>query len=327
MVAKSILSTYMSELKMQNTIRVLEHNDKRIVYQIDCVDGSGTVEVITLFPGIVLQFHNFHCKSFFLPESKEMGNSLKINYCTEGRMEVRMSDNRFLFMEPGNLSIDTRKAQDSFMFPSGHYHGMELLLHFSKMSKETPELLKSVDVDGKQIQLRFCEETESYVIQAEDRMCKLFEDMENAPSECRIPYLQMKVAELMFLLCKSNMPEKSDESSVMTMGQVQIAKQVMKTISADLSKHYSIDSLASPFGISPSSLKNYFHGVYGKNISTWLKEARMSFASISLRDGNQSVTEIAASVGYENASKFSAAFKNYFGETPLEYRRQSRCEN
>ncbi len=223
------------------------------------------------------------------------------------------------------MSIDTRKAQASFHFPSGHYHGMELLFHFSTINKEAPELLKSVNVDGKQIQQRFCSDTEGYVIRADERIHKLFEDMANAPLECRIPYLQMKTAELMLLLCKAAMPQKSDESTIMTMGQVQIAKQVMEAISADLSKHYSIESLAAPFGISPSSLKNYFHGVYGKNISTWLREARMSAAAIALREGKQSVTEIASNVGYENASKFSAAFKNFMGETPLEYRRQSRC--
>lgn len=321
----AILPTYMSELKMQNNIRVLIHNDHRIVYQIDCVDGTGTVEVLTLFPGVVLQFHSFHCKSFQLSESKEVGNSLKINYCTEGRMEVRMSDNLLLFMEPGNLSIDVRKAQDSFQFPCGHYHGMELLFHSSTRNHEAPEILRLFGVDGKQVQSRFCQNAQSYVVRADDRFKKLFEDMSGAPSECRIPYLQMKVAELLLLLCKSDMPEKSDESSFMTMGQVQIAKQVMEIISDDLSRHYSIESLAAPFGISPSSLKNYFQGVYGKNISTWLREARMSVASAALREGNQPVAEIAASVGYENASKFSAAFKSFLGATPLEYRRQSRC--
>ena len=322
----AILPAYMDELKTQGNIRVLTHSGQRIVYQIDCVDGTGTVEVITLFPGVVLQFHSFHCKSFHLSESKEVGNSLKINYCIEGRMEVRMSDNLFLFMEPGNLSVDVRKAQDSFQFPCGHYHGVELLFHSSTLNRDAPELLKTVEVDGKQVQLRFCKDVQSYVVRADDRLRKLFEDMGNAPPECRTPYLQIKVTELLLLLCKSDMPEKSDESSFMTMGQVQIAKQVMEIISADLSKHYSIENLAAPFGISPSSLKNYFQGVYGKNISTWLREARMSAASMALRESNQPVAEIAAKVGYENASKFSAAFKSFLGETPLEYRRQSRCE-
>lgn len=321
----AILPVYMSELKTQNNIRVLIHNDRRIVYQIDCVDGTGTVEVLTLFPGVVLQFHSFHCRSFYLSESKEVGNSLKINYCTEGRMEVRMSDHLFLFMEPGNLSIDVRKAQDSFQFPCGHYHGVELLFHSSTWNRDAPELLKILGVEGKQVQTRFCQSTQSYVIRSDERMKKLFEDMGSAPPECRIPYLQMKVAELLLLLCTSDMPKKSDESSFMTMGQVQIAKQVMETISADLGRHYSIENLAATFGISPSSLKNYFQGVYGKNISTWLREARMSAAALALRESNQPVAEIAAKVGYENASKFSAAFKRFLGETPLEYRRQSRC--
>ena len=233
----AILPAYISELKTQGNIRVLAHNEQCIVYQIDCVDGTGTVEVLTLFPGVVLQFHSFHCKSFHLSESKEVGNSLKINYCIEGRMEVRMSDNLFLFMEPGNLSIDVRKAQDSFQFPCGHYHGVELLFHSSALSRDAPELLKILGVNGKQVQTRFCQDAQSYVIRADERMKKMFEDMVSAPSECRIPYLQMKVAELLLLLCISNMPEKSDESSFMTMGQVQIAKQVMEIISADLSRH------------------------------------------------------------------------------------------
>ena len=325
MEATAILPTYMSELKAQDNIRVLIHDSQRIVYQVDCVDGTGTVEVLTLFPGVVLQFHSFHCKSFHLAESKEVGNSLKINYCLEGRMEVRMSDNLLLFMEPGNLSVDIRKARDSFQFPCGHYHGIELLFHSSALKLEAPDLLKLLGVDGKLVQLRFCKNAQSYVVRADDRLRQLFEDMVKAPDECRFTYLQAKAAELILLLCASDMPEKSDESSFMTMGQVQIAKQVMEIISTDLSKHYSIENLAAPFGISPSSLKNYFQGVYGKNISTWLREARMSAAALALRESNQPVAEIAAGVGYENASKFSAAFKNFLGETPLEYRRQSRC--
>lgn len=325
MEATAILPTYMSELKTQDNIRVLVHDSQRIVYQVDCVDGTGTVEVLTLFPGVVLQFHSFHCKSFHLAESKEVGNSLKINYCLEGRMEVRMSDNLLLFMEPGNLSVDIRKAHDSFQFPCGHYHGIELLFHSSALKLEAPDLLKLLGVDGKLVQLRFCKNAQSYVVRADDRLRQLFEDMVKAPDECRFTYLQAKAAELILLLCASDMPEKSDESSFMTMGQVQIAKQVMEVISTDLSKHYSIENLAAPFGISPSSLKNYFQGVYGKNISTWLREARMSAAALALRESNQPVAEIAAGVGYENASKFSAAFKNFLGETPLEYRRQSRC--
>lgn len=76
----SILPAYMAELKAQNNIRVLVHHDRRIVCQIDCVGGTGTVEVLPLFSGMVLQFLSFRCKSFHPSEIKEMGDCLKINY-------------------------------------------------------------------------------------------------------------------------------------------------------------------------------------------------------------------------------------------------------
>ena len=121
------------------------------------------------------------------------------------------------------------------------------------------------------------------------------------------------------------MPDQSDTGSLMTTGQVEIAKQVMEVLTKDLGQHVSVETLAELFGISASSIKNYFRGVYGKNISTYMRESRMSAAAIALRDSQQPVAEIALAVGYENASKFSAAFKNFFGISPMEYRRQSRC--
>lgn len=325
MEVSDILPIYAGEIKEQPNVKVLSQSAERMTYQIDCSDGSGTVEVLTLFPGIVMQFHSFHCKSFYLSESKDIGNGLKINFCSQGRMEVRMSDNLFLFLEPGNMSIDERKAQDSFNFPCGHYHGVEILFHYSTMNQDAPALFQALDLSPELIQERFCSENHNYIIRTDDRIKTLFQSMIEAPAECRLQYLRIKTAELLCLLSASQMPLTSDDSSFMTMGQVEIAKQVMEILTTDLSRHYSVENLARPFGISPSSLKNYFQGVYGKNISTFMRETRMSAAALALQGSNQPVSEIAFSIGYENASKFSSAFKKFIGESPLEYRRQSRC--
>jgi len=321
----TILPAYAEELDLHENIKVISQSPDKMVYQINCVDGLGTVEVMTLFPGVIMQFHSFHCKSFRLTGMGEIGDGLKISYCSEGRMEVRMSDNRLLFMEPGILSLYVNKAQDSFQFPCGHYHGVELFLHASSMAIESPEIWRSYEISMETIQNRFCPEGRNYAIRAEDRLKALFQAMLDAPEECQMNYLRIKATELLFLLCAAQMPDKSDNYSFMTMGQVEIAKQIMSIITLDLGQHYSIESLAESFGISPTSAKNYFQGVYGKNISGYLREARMSAATLALRDSQQPIAEIASAVGYENASKFSAAFKNFFSEAPLEYRRQSRC--
>lgn len=48
----------------------------------------------------------------------------------------------------------------------------------------------------------------------------------------------------------------------------------------------------------------------------------MQAATILLRDTSDSITEIAAKMGYDNPSKFSEAFKKEFGELPSEFRKK-----
>lgn len=319
-----ILPAYAGVIKAVSEVQVLEMEPEHMRYQIKGVDGDGTVDVYTLFPGIVLQFHNFHCKAFALGESAELGNSLKINYCSEGRMETKMSDHLYLYMEPGILSLDTRKAQHTFAFPCGHYHGVEIVIHQSAVEKTDRALSEIWNIDLKKVWERFCGNRQSYAICENEAIRQLFEGVMTPPSNYTFDYLRVKTLELFLMLQNETFPEQNELTSFMTAGQVTIAKQVMEVISEDLSRHISIESMAKEYGLSPSSLKNYFEGVYGKNISTYLRELRMGQAAKALAETSASVGEIAAAVGYENASKFSAAFKRVFGETPLEYRRLSR---
>lgn len=95
---------------------------------------------------------------------------------------------------------------------------------------------------------------------------------------------------------------------------------------SDLRQHHPAWELAKEFSISETSLKNYFRGVYGQNISVYLREIRMNKAGELLATTRLSVAEIAEQVGYLNQSKFASVFKKQFGVSPLEYRRSRHLE-
>lgn len=328
MKSGAVYESYAEEVGVHTNTHMESIGQDEMIYQVTGVEGEGTVEVFHLFPGVMLQFHSFHCKSFQIEteQEKQVGEGLKINYCLEGRMEVRMSDGLCLFMTPGKISLDIRTIQDRFQFPSGHYRGVELFLHYSVLEQELPEIWKSCSIDIRGMREKFFGENDNYVLRADERFKSLFQDIMDAPAEHKADYFRIKITELLFLLQFMNMPGRSDTSSLMTVGQVEIAKRVMETISNNLHQHYSIEELAAPFGISASSVQNYFQGVYGKNISAFLKEIRMSVASDMIKNSILPISEIALEVGYENASKFAAAFKKFYGVSPSEYRRQCRCE-
>lgn len=67
-------------------------------------------------------------------------------------------------------------------------------------------------------------------------------------------------------------------------------------------------------------MKQCFKGVYGENIYSYIRRFRMELAAEKLMGSDNTILEIANSVGYENGSKFAAAFKNVIGISPKKFR-------
>ena len=87
-----------------------------------------------------------------------------------------------------------------------------------------------------------------------------------------------------------------------------------------LGQKVDIDEMADHAGLKARTLKEYFYRFYGITIADFLKSAKMDHARYQLVHTDKSVKEIAALVGFGEAS-FSKTFTSYFGETPTLYRK------
>ena len=82
---------------------------------------------------------------------------------------------------------------------------------------------------------------------------------------------------------------------------------------------FGVDELAAAIGISRIHLNRRLKNEAGTSPSVLLKNARMSMACELLLAGKLSVGDIAAKCGFSSPAYFSAAFKDFFGQTPVEY--------
>lgn len=140
-----------------------------------------------------------------------------------------------------------------------------------------------------------------------------------------ISAMKLLLADLMFHLSRQDRPQ-SPHVQYFTPSQVNIAKRVQAILAGDLSTEHTAKELAGQFGVSETSLKTYFAGVYGENISTYVRKKRMQHAACLLETTQQRISEIALQTGYDNQSKFAAVFKKEYHQSPLEYRRSKRLE-
>ena len=116
-------------------------------------------------------------------------------------------------------------------------------------------------------------------------------------------------------------PKEQIERPYFVKQQVEIVKEIHDFITASPEQHYTMEELSKQFEIPVSSLKRCFKGVYGTAIYSFMRSYRMDMASHLLAETGETVAAIAAKVGYTNCSKFSEAFKEATGMTPVDYRK------
>lgn len=100
------------------------------------------------------------------------------------------------------------------------------------------------------------------------------------------------------------------------------ADDVQQWLRAHLADQYNLPELARHFNVSTRTLLRRFSADTGRSPLGFLQSARVSTAKRLLETSRLSIGEIAAEVGYRDATTFRQLFVRSAGLTPSEYRRQ-----
>jgi AraC family transcriptional regulator len=97
-------------------------------------------------------------------------------------------------------------------------------------------------------------------------------------------------------------------------------RRVVEKMSRRLDRAPDLSALARDVGLSPSHLSRAFHQTTGETPSAYLLRLRMAAACRLLRETDQSVIQVALSVGYATQGHFTQMFRRQVGQTPTQYR-------
>ena len=134
-------------------------------------------------------------------------------------------------------------------------------------------------------------------------------------------YYQIKVMELLLYLNMMTVESKKESRPYYYKTQMEKIKAIHAQITGDLQTRFTIEELSAMYEIPTTTMKKCFKDVYGDSIYSYQKRYRINLAAnMLLQDKTKEIQEIAASLGYENPGKFSAAFRSVMGVSPAEYR-------
>ena len=302
-------------------IQTVEHCESFSIYRSQDSTGDCEVTVYPVFSGIELVYYDVHMQScdINLAKGREM---LIITHCQEGRIEFEYKNGEYLYLASGDLSIQKNTENIRHRYcPLSHYHGVSVAIDMNRVPRCFSCILDDVFVSPEELEMKFCFEKPYSIMRENISIEHIFSELYSVPENIRKGYHKVKVLELLLFLSGLEYKGESEERRYFSRSQVTAAKEAKKYLLAHLDEHITITELADMLGISSTSLKICFKGVYGDTINGYITNCKMQKAASLLKNTDKSVLEIAGIVGYNNGSKFAGAFRRVMDKSPNEYRK------
>ena len=286
--------------------------------------GDAKALVYHLFPGVEVVYSSIHMTDFDfgLFEQSEGENYVSIHYCKEGRIEQEVN-REFFYLMSGDCSIAIqKKAPKMFQLPLKHYHGISIGINLNERHNPLIPYLESFDCSPLEALRHICGGTSYIVLRSSEIAKRFFEELYAVEFEQRLDYLRVKMPELFYRMKYAKTDKNYYDRSLVPRTQVEIVKTVSDYITENLNEKITLKQLTMKFGVSDTYLQNAFRSVNGMPVISFIRTQKMQSAAQVLIHTTRTIEEIAEEFGYENESKFSAAFKKIIGDTPGVYRKE-----
>lgn len=101
-----------------------------------------------------------------------------------------------------------------------------------------------------------------------------------------------------------------------------VVRQVCEYIAQQFGDELSLSILARRFAVDDAHLSRVFKQIIGENLMLHIARTRIERAQEYIRQGNWSLTEIAAMTGYEDYAYFNRVFRRITDKSPSAYREE-----
>ena len=148
------------------------------IYKLTETNGKEHAEVIIfyLFSGIYLSINNINIHhitgtiSVPLPDIPMVSNPdiFRINYCFEGRCEIKLKDGRYVYVDNNVLCIESHTPTYNFYYPLGFYKGIEVHIDKKTVSNNFSEVFSLFGIDLLKLIEQYGNTTETFIHIASD---------------------------------------------------------------------------------------------------------------------------------------------------------------
>lgn len=292
-----------------------------VIYEMKNSTGYGEMVCYDVFPGVMIA-HNKMAMETCYQDVGPVDGFLQINYCYSGCYEFELDNGSRCFVGEGDLVVNDpeKLVVSASRLPRGTYEGISVMVELEPAERWLKENVSWGKFDLNELKQMIGQNHVPILARADARVGRIFQELFEIDNQIKEPYFILKVTEL-FLFLSLAAKESMVELPHFSPEVVESTMQAYHFLTEKPLRTVTLPELAAEFHVSETSLRCCFKSIYGQTVGAFQRKQRINIGAQLLKDTEAlSVGEIALRVGYENPSKFSKAFKDMMGETPLLYR-------
>ena len=132
-------------------------------------------------------------------------------------------------------------------------------------------------------------------------------------------FLRQRFAQLNYRT--EDLPPEVQEAPGLSLDQEFLIKAT-ELVKKNLGKDFNVDDLCLEMGMSRSSLYNKIKALTDRSPSDFIRQIRMTEATVLLKSKKYTVAEVSDMLGYSDPKYFTDIFKKHYGMTPSAYMKQ-----
>ena len=172
----------------------------------------------------------------------------------------------------------------------------------------------------------FCPEQPVYRTNFSELREKLKDEMLSIVENGEASHFELIGHMYLFMDCLTRSNENAGKPIISRLRESYI-REAITYIEGNCQREITVEEIAEALRLNRSYFGKIFRETTGKSPQRFLKDYRMIKAAELLTSTELPVKEIGASVGYENQLHFSRAFKNTYGVSPRDWRKNGSQKN
>jgi len=238
---------------------------------------------------------------------------LEITYCAQGSVKFDC-DGRAYSIIPGDVFIS--RPEDAHRL-RGNPKGAKLYWIFLKLPQRGKPLL-GLDVAESKWLSRALKSLprKAFSAPADVRSCyeRLFHVLDSEKSDRTVRRLKLRAAAVQLLIALA------EAGATATEGARDVRFQsLVDRMRREPRKAFSMAEVAAELRCSPNTVRARFRKYTGLSPQSFMMKCRIHKAQDLLREGRQSVTDIACELGFSSSQNFAIRFRQETGMSPTEW--------